>query len=499
MNLDWLLNQLRGIDKKLDEALDLIQNKLADLINEPDVRAKIDEIIAEYLTPEEIESIVSDIIQTITEEKIEPEIHKLDNTPYPFPFVPYAHINTGKMIINNDSVNKVVQGACTDENRYFFVYRSNSAGHGAGVLSRYNMNGYLDGSITSWTYDRSVPIDLAHGNGLFYRKDNNKIYATALETKDNGLTTYDNRVFIIDPETMTIDETIELDYPLLGIAYNYKLKQWVGWDTREANHLIFWDENFELIRAISMEQNFNNKAGLYANDDYIFLLQTGAYGDYVNGQITECRISVYDWFNNYRGDIVAHNSQELEALCYTGEGFVAVWYGNFEAGYKSYASFIQLSPYDACGYSWYRTHWGQNQEVFRATSEGTMFFANAEIPFKDKRSAYTATHLEMDFSTAFDTAPETIIVPRNYGQGSDTHWYTLTRVSSANTFIQTFRIAQGIVDGTWGVRITGFVAKKIANDGTVTSYTDFGDAIFKLMRVRACNYTMQPKYSSVEQ
>ena len=138
MNLDWILKQLRGMDEKLDEALDLIENKITDLVNEPEIRAEIERIVEDYLTPEQIDTI----IERLTTEEIEPLKEEItdyiENTPFNQPFPDYIPIANTKCKLINDDTNRVTQGSCCDNN-YYYVYRSNYYG-GAGVIDKYNMN-----------------------------------------------------------------------------------------------------------------------------------------------------------------------------------------------------------------------------------------------------------------------------------------------------------------------------------------------------------------------
>lgn len=504
MNLDWILGTLRGIDTKLDEALDLIENKITDLVHEPEIRAEIDRIVEEYLTPEQIDEIVSQVVEKISEEELQPLIEDIErtseellNSPYPFPFVPYAYIGNSKKEITNDYTCPVCQGACSD-GTYYYVYRSNRNSSGAGMLDKYNMNGQDGGVgnavIADWTREISQPINLGHANGLFYRADTHKIYAPALKSGTPEVP--DTRMYIVDPDTLSIEETKDLGYPLMGIFYNSRLKKWVGFDTTGGSYLLFWDEEFNFIEGFDLAPfPFNGRAGIYADDDFIYILQTGAYGTWTPGEITECRISIWDWNKNYRGDIALHHAEELEALAWTGKAFVMLWYGDYGQGHKCYASYVQLRASNYVAASWYRTHWGQNIEAYRATDSATMWWRlDTDLPSNDPRLLYCATHLELDLAPDWGTAPETIVVQRSYASTNLTSWHTIQRVTTGGYSVQTFRITQS----GGHIKMTGWVAKRIDNDGTVTTYSsDNGDTpLFKIMRIRACNYTMNPSYQA---
>lgn len=480
LNLDWMLNQLRGIDHKLDEALDLIKNKIADLVDDPAIKEKIDEIIAEYLTPEQIEEITEQVITDITD--------VLKDTPYVFPFVPYAEIQRTKFPLLGDTINKTNQGMCCD-GQYVYSYRPNSAYNiGAGSLDKFNMNGYVDQSIQNWTHERSNSIDLGHGNGLFYRRDNDRIYATALFSGDPQLP--DRRVFIVNPHTLQIEDTFELDLALMGLCYNEKLKRWVGFSNEGGSYFLYWDEDFNLIDTQVVTQHLNNRVGIFADDDYIYLMSTGSYGTFVAGQYSEARISVYDWYKNYRGDIVFHNGEELEAMAWTGKQFIVSFTASYGSGYRPYVSLIQLTPKDYMPYQFYRTHWGQNQLLWQAMDDNDMILpCNLNpIPAYDKRVTYTATHLELEFAWSRASAPQLVIVPRAYGLNSKTTYHTIVHAGAANTYTQTIRIEQENGEVRFGAECYG--TRESSSTGEITRL-DNNDAYFKLVRARACNYTMQ--------
>lgn len=486
LNLDWIIRNLRGVNDKLDEALDLIKNKLADLINEPEVKEKIDELIAEYLTPEEVAGIVGEIVE------------KLSATPYSYPFPPYAFINNGKFKLKTDSTMKVNQGACSD-GTYFYSYRSNVTGGSTGIIDKYNMNGNTSANIVNWTFEESNAIALEHGNSMFYKKDENIIYVSPLF---KGASTPDNRIFKVNPETLTIIETIEIDRALRGIAYNTRLLKWVGWD--DGNYLVLYDENFQNAEEHKIDSYLNNRTGLYANDDYIFILTTGAVGVATRGQISESRIIIYDWNMNYRGDVIIHNSEELESLSYTGAGYVCTFYETETGDGNAYASFVQLTTNIPTAFSFYRTHWGQNEVVFSATTDDNMVPISGStseptiIPFIDVRVPYTATHLEMDLSENMSTAVKTLTVPRSYGYTARSSWHNIITMGSNNLYIEDFRVRQESYEQSgvyyWRVSITGYHGRRIGLDGSVV---DLETPLSKIREIRACNYTYQP-YRSAE-
>ena len=495
LNLDWILNELRGIDEKLDEALDTIKEKIADLVDDPAIREKIDEIIEEYLTPEQINEILAMVIERLT--------------PLAQPNPEYINISNGKGRLINDNTNRVPQGSCCD-GTYYYVYRNNYLG-GAGVIDKYNMNGELyprteynvgeypvEHGTEDWTYVDSKAINLGHGNGMFYKEDEHKIYVSAYSHGADDSQTPDASVYVVDPDTLTVVETINAQYPLLGIGYNYKLEQWVGYNilygNNDINNLIIYDKDWNIIKIENVPINSQFRAGCFVNDDYIYLLSTRGDGrgfansTNVGGKAIESKLTIYDWNFNYRGQVNFHNGIELQSIAYTGKCHVATFY--FNQSWSPYVSFIQLDPRSPFSYSWYRSNWGKNQLCWKATADANMYGAIGYITGIDTKMPYSGTHLEIEFSQDMTSAGQWFTIPRAFDQEKMYQWITITLVRSADIIYQSMRIDQT----KNGIQIGACRTKTISNAGVVENLGE--EFYYKVREVRSVNYTMQPRYNS---
>ena len=197
LNLDWVIKNLRGVDKKLDEALDLIENKITDLVNEPEIRAEIERIVEEYLTPEQIEEIDEKLSVEYIEPLEEDLVNKfadlkddINRTPFAKPFPDFIPLSNVKGILSNNESYRIPQGTCCD-GTYFYVYRNNWYG-GDGMLDMYDMNGITSPTLrytadadpqppveigsNQWTLVESVPVNAGHGNSMVYKEDEHAIY-----------------------------------------------------------------------------------------------------------------------------------------------------------------------------------------------------------------------------------------------------------------------------------------------------------------------------------
>lgn len=543
MNLDWMLNQLRGIDEKLDEALDLIKNKIDTLFDDEKVKEKIDQLIEEYLTPEEIDTIVTGIIETLTNTRLDPleeEINtnfkdleeNINDRPFGDPIPNYLPLSNTKLKLRRDPNRYVPQGSCCD-GTYYYVYTPNYYG-GGGIIDKYNMNNIKyartdfpndpESAISEigtnrWTLENSANINLEHGNDMVYRKDTNEIYVCAYVT-DSGspetgrIQTPNNNIFVVDPETLAIKRTLNVGKSLLGIGFNDKTKTWVGWEiiygNANYNHLIFWNEDFsEVISDTAITLLPCTRSAIFANDEYIFLILSRngnrgfadnptATSFRSNGGTTDCSLITYDWNLRFRGEASMHNACELEGICYTGQGHVATFYDHKDdvngISTTSYVTFFQLYPNEPMSYSWYKRHWGQNQTAWYAIDEEHLqpITLNAVMRGLDTKVPFTATHLELLFCTTFSSNIKSVTIPRAYGQYNLSQWITLTQVSSNYTVIESIRLDQK----RWGIVYGSFNSITINHsDGSVTRNNA---PVHKLKQVRAVNYTMQPRYNPYE-
>lgn len=501
LNLDWVLSQLRGIDEKLDEALDLIENKIADLVNDPAIKEKIDEIIEEYLTPEQINDIMAMVIERLM--------------PLSQPFPDYIPISNAKCKLINDDTNRVIQGSCCDD-EYFYTYRSNYYG-GAGVIDKYNMNGVkyastdfisdneggastspVEHATNEWTFVDSKAIDLGHGNGMYYKADENIIYVAEYTTGSDDNQVPSTMIHKVDPTTLTLIESFNCNHQLMGLGYNTKLELWCGYEiiygNNNRNSLVFWDKDWNYIETVNIPINSQFRTGMFSNDDYIFLLSTrGSKRGFANkttdggGSAIETTLTIYDWNCKFRGVTCMHNATELQSIAWTGKGHVASFYFNRLNGYAPYVSFIQLYPNEPFSYAWYRSNWGKNQTAWWAKSEEEMFGGTGRIPGIDTKVPYSATHLEIGFGQTFSSSPVWITIPRAYDQQSLSQWVTLTLVRSNDVVVQSMRIDQT----KYGIDV-GAVRTKVINSNGVTDI----DQYYKIRQIRAVNYTMQFRYNS---
>lgn len=540
LNLDWIIKSLKGVDAKLDAALELIENKITDLVNEPEIRAEIERIVEEYLTPEQIDAIAEELAQGYLEpmkeelqEQYDDLVEDINNTPFAQPFPDFIPLSNVKGVLYNTEEFRIPQGSCCD-GTYFYVYRNAWSG-GPGKLDKYDMHSVLSPSLeytaaaspeppveigtNQWEKISEVSVDAGHGNSLVYKADEEAIYIAEYTTgpqepADQQIpSTLIKVVSVAAGNYGQIIRTIELNEQLLGLGYNSKRKIWVGYQIMRGNvkfnNLVFYDENFRLISSNHVDINTHTRAGLYADDDYIFIINSrgtargfarGGDNPATGGDWLECRLTIFDWDLRYRGETCFYNTCEIESIAWTGEAHVAVFYQNYmqgtvepdtiynTPGFYSYTAFLQLYPTEPVTYSWYRNLWGQNQRIWWARREADLdkTYEGAYVTGFDTKAAFSATHLEINLAQDLTASGNLIVLPRAIGQTRLSQWFTVVLNRTNDVLIQSMRFDQLPT----GIQIGAIRTRTIDSEG-ISAISN--EPYLKIREVRACNYTMQPR------
>ncbi len=161
---------------------------------------------------------------------------------------------------------RIMQGGCTDGTYCYFAMNDNDV---HAVICKYDMK--------TWKLvKRSLPLPIDHSNDICYNPDTGKLIV--VHNAPNR-----NTISIVDPETLTIDETIKIKHQIFSMSYNQSRKQYVVGLSGGQNFALL-DQDFKTIKMYHVRSTGYTTQGVECDDDFIYFVQ---YNKNV--------IMIYDW------------------------------------------------------------------------------------------------------------------------------------------------------------------------------------------------------------
>jgi hypothetical protein len=208
----------------------------------------------------------------------------------------------------------VAQGCCSDGKYIYGVIRKSDD---SGVIIRKHK--LSDGSYVA----TSEELFLGHGNGLTYDAKNDRIVCAQGQSLGGVL------VFI-DPHTLTITGSVELDTKAGAITYNEKTDCYAI--SRGGKTLEILNSDFEIIASYQRTDKTGYTAqGMGSDDHYLYFPMS--FKDRKN------IVVVYDWDGNYITTVKSDVTREAESMFWVnGKYYFAhnyflegmnVWEGEF--------------------------------------------------------------------------------------------------------------------------------------------------------------------------
>ena len=151
----------------------------------------------------------------------------------------------------------------------------------------------------------------AHANDLAYDTKNNRLLVSHCNVNSKLLSS-------VDPDTLALNEVLEIPVRHYALAYNEKRNQYVGGKSA-CYDISIMDENFNELRVIECEDGFT-KQGFECDDNFIYCFHTGCRYNH---------IWIYDWDGNFITRVKVPMVGESEHLFVRGDHFIA-GFNNFE-------------------------------------------------------------------------------------------------------------------------------------------------------------------------
>lgn len=206
----------------------------------------------------------------------------------------------------------VMQGACSD-GTYMYALLENKGIFVDGEKRSYCMLFKID--LATWeivAQSEGLPVD--HGNGLTYNSNTNQLVVAHCQRLTKG-------VSFIDPETLTVIDTIEIDRAITSITYNDIRDQYVIMVKGTRDFAILDADFNEVAYYTGVETGLSNQ-NISCDDDYIYLLHTGTNSNFSGVEVFLC----FDWEGNYCGAYRLKNYSEVEALIHVNGTVYASFY-----------------------------------------------------------------------------------------------------------------------------------------------------------------------------
>ena len=224
--------------------------------------------------------------------------------------------------LSNVGDHTVMQGGCSDGTYMYLILEYNSAK--TDIITKVDMS--------TWEIvKQSEPLPLHHGNGMGYNSKTNKL----LVSHNTGAV---KDVSIVNPDTLTIEETFSLEYGIYGIAYNEKRDCYVVGISGASSFAIL-DSNFvELGYYEGNDIDLANQS-VSCDDNYIYV---GNSGVTTNPGMEV--VKIYNWMGEYQGIFRVDSVSEQEAFIpINGKNYITFFTGNGGRVYEIDIDYSQLA------------------------------------------------------------------------------------------------------------------------------------------------------------
>ena len=215
--------------------------------------------------------------------------------------------------LTNNTSYPILQGGClSDDGKYYYcALITTGGGNEKGIIQKYSIGSISD--FSSWGYiSSSSELAISHANDMQYF--NGKIYVC-------NTNTIPNEIIVINPNSLTIENTINIQYGATAITYNKKLNQFITRRKSERGIFDFYDINFNYIKSSEvLGVTYDTVQGIDSDDSYIYEPCSDPY--FGNS------IIVYDLKGNFIKRIGSNVMSEVEHMTNFNGYYIMGFYKN---------------------------------------------------------------------------------------------------------------------------------------------------------------------------
>ena len=215
--------------------------------------------------------------------------------------------------LTNNTSYPILQGGClsNDGKYYYCSLITASGGNEKGIIQKYSIGNVSD--FSTWGYvSSSSEFSISHANDMQYY--NGKIYLC-------NTNTIPTEIIVINPTSLTIENTINIQYGATAITYNKKLNQFITRRKTERGVFDFYDIDFNYIKSTEvLGVTFDTVQGIDSDNDYIYeLCSHQSFGN---------SIVVYDLKGNFIKRIGSNVMSEIEHMSNFDNYYITGYYKN---------------------------------------------------------------------------------------------------------------------------------------------------------------------------
>lgn len=225
--------------------------------------------------------------------------------------------------LTNNTSYPILQGGClSDDGKYYYCCLITAGEtNEKGIIQKYSIGNISD--FSTWGYiSSSSELAISHANDMQYL--NGKIYLC--NTNDRP-----TEIMIINPISLTIENTINIQYGATAITYNKKLKQFITRRKTDRGVFDFYDIDFNYIKSSKvLGVTFDTVQGIDSDNDYIYeLCSHQSFGN---------SIIVYDLKGNFIKRIGSNVMSEIEHMSNFDNYYITGYY-------KKGSNFLSISTF----------------------------------------------------------------------------------------------------------------------------------------------------------
>ena len=215
--------------------------------------------------------------------------------------------------LTNNTSYPILQGGClsNDGKYYYCALITGGGGNEKGIIQKYSIGSISD--FSTWGYlSSSSELAISHANDMQYY--NGKIYLC-------NTNTIPTEIIVINPTSLTIENTINIKYGATAISFNKKLNQFITRRKDIRGVFDFYDVNFNYIKSSEVTGiTYDTVQGIDSDNDYIYeLCSNEGFGN---------SIVVYDLKGNFIKRIGSNVMSEIEHMSNFDVYYITGYYKN---------------------------------------------------------------------------------------------------------------------------------------------------------------------------
>lgn len=216
----------------------------------------------------------------------------------------YTTVQDRVIVIEAEDGHKIMQGGCTD-GRYLYMALVKDGTYS--YIYKYDLEDY---SLVL----RSESLPLDHCNDICYNSDTGKLIVA--HNAPNR-----NKISILDPETLTVEDTVKLPCTIFSISYCSERQQYAVGLSGGQNFALL-NANFNVVKSFTVQSTGYTTQGMECDEDFIYFVQ---YDQNV--------IMIYDWSGKLINRVDLNLSGiEPENISLVGDTFY-IGCNNWKGGY----------------------------------------------------------------------------------------------------------------------------------------------------------------------